>query len=221
VSFSEAIYEGAVQVEDVRGVRAEKGPVAFASEMVLVVVDPDATYLPGAEPAAVVDARMTKQVPRPLPAGPAPVIGLGPGFTCGRNAHLVVETHREASLGAVIAEGAAAPDTGVPGVLGGQSALRVLRSPAAGHLSPLFRIGDMVNEGVVLGHVGGFPVVSTLKGLVRGLVHPEAELNSGTKVGDIDPRGRAIDPARISDKAQAVGEGVLVALTRLGIRPGR
>jgi len=35
----------------------------------------------------------------------------------------------------------------------------------------------------------------------------------GDKLGDVDPRGRAVDPARISDKARAVAAGVLEAVT--------
>ena len=34
-----------------------------------------------------------------------------------------------------------------------------------------------------------------------------APSTAGVKVGDIDPRGRAVDPARISDKARAVAAG--------------
>jgi xanthine dehydrogenase accessory factor len=86
-------------------------------------------------------------------------------------------------------------------------------------LAPLFEIGDLVQEGMVLGHIGGIPVVCGLTGMIRGLVHPEAELSPGAKVGDVDPRGRAIDPSQVSDKAMAVGGGVLEALLRLNILP--
>lgn len=97
---------------------------------------------------------------------------------------------------------------------------RVLRAPAAGRFSPLFEIGDLVNEGEVLGHVKGVPVVSALTGRIRGLIHPEAELSAGMKVGDVDPRGREIDPYLVSDKSLAVGGGVLEALLRFGVVPG-
>jgi xanthine dehydrogenase accessory factor len=51
------------------------------------------------------------------------------------------------------------------------------------------------------------------------LVHPEAELSPGTKVGDVDPRGSGVDNSQVSDKSLAVGGGVLEALLRLKIWP--
>ena len=91
----------------------------------------------------------------------------------------------------------------------------------AGHAVGCGVDGEIVEEGMVLGHVGGMPVVSGLSGMIRGLVHPEAELSPGVKVGDVDPRGSAIDPTLVTDKALAVGGGVLEALLRLNILPGQ
>jgi len=221
VSFSEAVYAGRTQVEDIPGILVETSAVTFIAGRVAVIVDPDGSLLPGLGVDAVVDARMTKKQPEPLSAAPAPLIGLGPGFTCGLDADLIIETHREARLGVVITAGTAAPDTGVAGLVGGQTGLRVLHAPVAGCLTSLFEIGDLVQEGMVLGHIGGMPVVSGLTGMIRGLVHPEAELLPGAKVGDVDPRGREIDPALVSDKALAVGGGVLEALLRLNVLPDK
>jgi len=219
VSFSEAVYSGRAQVEDISGILVEPSALTFSVGRVAVVVDSRGSLLGGLSVGAVVDARMTKNQPDSLPTGNAPLIGLGPGFTCGRDADFIIETHREARLGAVIVEGSAARNTGVAGLVGGQTGLRVLRAPAAGHLSSLFEIGDLVQEGMVLGHVGGLPVVSGLTGMIRGLVHPEAELSPGAKVGDVDPRGSDIDPSLVSDKALAIGGGVLEVLLRLGVLP--
>lgn len=219
VCFSEAVYAGRTVVEDIVGDMVDPDLLTFPAGQVAVVVDPEGSQLERLAPAAVVDARMTKKVPEPLPIGMARLIGLGPGFTCGLDADLIVETHREARLGTVINEGSAAPDTGVAGLVGGHTRLRVLRSPVTGRLAPLCAIGDLVEEGQVLGHVKEVPLVSGLKGLVRGLIHPRAELSVGMKVGDIDARGRRIDPSLISDKALAVGGGVLEALLRLKILP--
>lgn len=221
VAFSEAIYEGQTQVEDIPGVLADASSLGFSPGGVAVVVDPDGSLLPTLRVGAVVDARMTKVTPDILPAVKAPLVGLGPGFTCGQDADLVIETHREARLGTVISEGSAAPNTGVAGSVGGQTLRRVVRAPTSGNFSPLFQIGDLVKEGDLLGHVNGVPVVSDLGGMIRGLVHPDAELFDGTKVGDVDPRGREIDPSLVSDKSLAVGGGVLEALLRLGVWPAR
>jgi xanthine dehydrogenase accessory factor len=221
VAFSEAIYQGRTLVEDVPGVLGDPAALSVSARGVTVVVDPGGSLLPALGVEAVVDARMTKAAPVTLPTGQVPVIGLGPGFTCGQDADLVIETHREARLGAVIAAGSAAPNTGVAGSVAGETVRRVVRAPAAGNFSPLCQIGDLVQEGDLLGHVNGVPVTSALGGMIRGLVHPEAELLTGTKVGDVDPRGRDIDPSLVSDKSLAVGGGVLEALLRLGVWPAR
>ena len=42
--------------------------------------------------------------------------------------------------------------------------------------------------------------------------HDGVTVEAGTKIGDIDPRGPLIDPARISDKGRAVAAGVLEAV---------
>jgi len=219
VCFSEAVYAGTARVEDVSGVCTPAVEAGFMGDAVTVTVDPGGTHLSRLAPSAVVDARLTKKTPVQLPRIDGPLIGLGPGFVCGESADLVIETHRGARLGEVIHTGSALPNTGIPGVIGGQSARRVVRAPVAGTLDPDCAIGDLVEAGQVLGHVGGLPVISALDGLVRGLVHPQAELFAGEKVGDIDPRGAAVNPALVSDKALAVAGGVLEALLSRGILP--
>ncbi len=200
---------------------AEAAAAVGADRFVTVIVDPEGAQVARARPAAIVDARMTKRAPRPLPVGPWPVIGLGPGFRCGRDCALVVETMRGPRLGAVLARGEALPDTGVPGPIAGETTRRLLRAPVAGRLRPARRLGDLVEAGETLGTVGGQPLLSPLAGRLRGLIHESVELAAGEKVGDVDPRGAAVDPALVSDKALAVAGGVLEALLRLNAFPAR
>ncbi len=219
VSFSEAIYSGNANVEGIQGFLVTSDEVTWKVGEVSVFIDPSGQAMSRLQPAAVIDARLTKLTPEALPIGKAPLIGIGPGFRCGRDAELIVETHRGARMGEVISKGEAAPNTGVPGVVGGQSAKRVVYAPVDGKLQPEVTIGDMVNEGTVLGYVGTEPVKSGLDGKVRGLIHPLAELSAGVKVGDVDPRGSIVDPALVTDKVLAIGGGVLECLLRLGIYP--
>ena len=220
VSFAEAVFAGRQDVEEVPGVLVERvDAFGCAAGSVVVVVDPAGTQLRRLCPAVVVDARMTKRPPLPLPEGPWPVIGLGPGFRCGREARFVVETQRGPQLGALLAEGEAAPNSGVPGLVGGEDRRRLLRAPVAGRCVSRHRIGDLVAAQECVGEVDGVPVISRLDGRLLGLIHPEVELSVGEKVGDVDPRGLDVDPTRISDKALAVGGGVLLALAQLGVEP--
>ena len=219
VCFAEAVREGRCEVEGVPGRLVRPAEAAWDDEAVQVVVDPAATAAVRLRPDVVVDGRMTKRSPVPIEGVSSPVIGLGPGFRCGRDASFVIETHRGGRLGEVLATGEAMPNTGVPGAVGGESERRLLRSPAAGRLVPQAAIGDLVTRGQVLGSVAGSPVSSRLDGILRGFIHPEVELSEGEKVGDVDPRGAEVDPHQVTDKSLAVAGGVLEALLRLGIQP--
>lgn len=219
VAFSEAVYEGKATVEGTSGLLVETLKDPLTDTPVRIVIDPQGELMSSCKVDAVIDARMTKAQPDPLPVEDLMVIGLGPGFFCGRDATAIIETHRGARLGEVIHEGEAAANTGIPGVVAGQSARRVVYSPAAGKLDPMVKIGDLVTKGQTLGTVSGMPINSNLEGMVRGLVHPFAELSAGEKVGDIDPRGSLVDPSLVTDKALAIAGGVLEALLGAGILP--
>ena len=98
------------------------------------------------QPDVLVDAILAKRNTG-TSIGDAPlVIGLGPGFTAGKDVHAVIETQRGHDLGRVIYEGCAAPNTGVPGDIAGFALERVLRAPAAGVFTTLKKIGDLVGK---------------------------------------------------------------------------
>jgi xanthine dehydrogenase accessory factor len=130
----------------------------------------------------------------------------------GDDVHAVIETQRGPDLGRVLWEGPAEPDSTHPAAVLGYTEKRVVRAPAAGAFRAQARIGDIVIPGQVLGAIGTTPVTATIAGLVRGLIADGVDVPAGSKIGDIDPRGPGIDPARISDKARAVSAGVLEAV---------
>jgi xanthine dehydrogenase accessory factor len=213
VAFSEAVLTGGEIVVD--GVRARAVPAAAlgpAADFVPVAVDPEGSAIARLRPAVLVDARMLKRNGGTTRADAALVIGLGPGFVAGDDVHAVIETHRGSDLGRVLWEGPAEPDSTHPAAVRGYTEKRVLRAPAAGAFRAQARIGDIVVPGPVLGLVGTTPVTATIAGLLRGLIADGIEVPAGIKIGDIDPRGPGIDPARISDKARAVAAGVLEAV---------
>ena len=51
-----------------------------------------------------------------------------------------------------------------------------------------------------------------LKGVLRGLIHTGLKVTKGLKIGDVDPRDDADACFLVSDKALAVGGGVLEAV---------
>ncbi len=215
VSFASAVYEGRVAVEGVEARLAGSGAEAKAllrQGYVAVLVDPTAREALSLAPDALVDATMAKRnLGTAMSAAPL-VIGLGPGFTAGHDVHLVVETMRGHNLGRVIEEGPAEPDTGVPGAVQGHTRERVLWSPTTGTLRALAAIGDPVEAGARVAEVDGRPVTAGVSGVLRGLLRDGLPARAGEKVGDVDPRGVPEYCFTISDKARAVGGGVLEAV---------
>ncbi len=222
VAVSSAILADNIEIEGMVAERARGAAAAFElarTGSVAVVVSPelpDPTNLPGVEITALVDARLAKiNIDTAIDDAPT-VIGLGPGFTAGLDCDAVVETNRGHHLGRVIWHGQAELDTGTPGVVGGHGAERVLRSPADGRAEWLVRIGDTVSESQVLGTVAEHEVTAPFDGVVRGLITPGVRVGVGLKIGDVDPRCDRRTCHEISDKALAVGGGVVEAvLTRL------
>jgi xanthine dehydrogenase accessory factor len=222
-AFAEAAVDGRATVEGVTAERcadvAAARALLAAGRAIPLLVDPEAGAVPELRPAALVDGRMLKDDPGPRPPGAALLVGLGPGFVAGGNCDLAVETSRGHTLGRVLARGATLPYTGTPALIAGETTRRVLRAPRAGVLRARAAIGDLVAAGACLCTVGDEPCVAAVAGLVRGLLRDGAAVAAGQKIGDVDPRGRAVDPALISDKARAIAGGVLEAvLGRLGGR---
>jgi xanthine dehydrogenase accessory factor len=214
-SLGEAVRLGRHQVEDVaaeRAVSLAEVSAILSRGAVPVLVDPLCASLGSLKPGVLVDAVMAKRNLGTAMTDAPLVIGLGPGFTAGRDCHRVIETHRGHGLGRVIAAGQAAPNTGVPAEVMGYGARRVLRAPADGIFETCLDIGHEVAAGDSIGMVGEAPVVSSISGVLRGILPNLTPVAAGVKVGDVDPRGDVLACALVSDKALAVGGGVLEAI---------
>lgn len=240
VCFSEAVYEGQTAVEDVTAhlVTPDRIDETLAQREIPVLVDPNADILrnpalshgdasrigaEGTQYEVVIDARLLKSPPKPLPT-PVPLhIGLGPGFSAPRDCQAVVETRRGHTLGRVYWIGTSAPDTGQPD----GDARRVLRAPVDGFLVARAKIGEHVGEGQVIAKIRDTrerevgAVVSPFAGVLRGLLRDGMEVRRGLKLGDVDARDDPSVCRLVSDKSLAVGGGVLEAvMTRIASRAG-
>ena len=214
VCFSEAIANGTWTVE---GITAERADVKTAAAVrarghIPVLADDDVSVRRKLHFDAVVDARIAKvNIDTKLADAPI-VIGVGPGFTAGVDCLAVVETQRGHALGRVLYTGSAAPNTGVPGVIGGYAEERLIQAPAAGFFRPLRQIGDTVRTGDTVAFVNDTPVTCRIGGVLRGILPANTRVTVGMKSGDVDPRGVRDYCFSASDKALAVGGGVLEAL---------
>ena len=154
VAFSEAVYDGRATVEGALAVRigsAEEAARCRADGYIPLIVDPEGESIAFLKPAVVVDAILAKRnLGTRMDMAPL-TIGLGPGFEAGRDVHYVIETMRGHDLGRIISEGSAAPNTGIPGMVGGYGLERVIRAPDAGIFRDGKDIGSFVKAGEVIG----------------------------------------------------------------------
>lgn len=215
VAYGSAVFEGTVTVEGIAARLARD--VGMAKDIreagnVPILIDPEGKSVKQLKPTIIVDARMAKRN-LGTTMGDAPlVIALGPGFTAGVDCHAVIETNRGHFLGRVIWEGEAEPDTRLPGDIGSIRAMRVLRAPRDGVVRGLANIGDVVVAGQPVAVVDGEDVLAPFTGVLRGLLHDGIPVTAGLKIGDVDPRGVREHCFTISEKALAIGGGVLEAI---------
>jgi xanthine dehydrogenase accessory factor len=223
VAFSEAVYQGTQTVEDVTCYCAES--LAQAKSLLqegklVVLVDPKGDSIAELKPLAVVDAILAKKNLGTNKSMAPITVALGPGFTAGEDVDAVIETKRGHNLGRVLWQGTAAPNTGVPGLIGGYGKERVIHCPAAGILRNVCKITDTVTKGqeiaVVETENGKVPVLASLDGLLRGLIRDGYPVTKGFKIADIDPRTEEYQNCfTISDKARCIAGGVVEAILQL------
>ena len=222
VAFSEAVYDGTVTVEGVTAVRIdsveEMKPVLEKGEVPLLV-DPLGESIRQLCPAVVVDAILAKRNLGTSMDMAALTIALGPGFEAGKDVHYVIETMRGHDLGRIISPGCAAANTGVPGMIGGYGAERVIHAPCAGIFHMKKDIGSTVEAGESIGSIAlreiTVPVRTKISGILRGVIRDGYAVPEGIKLADVDPRlEERKNCFTISDKARCIAGSVLELVCR-------
>lgn len=221
VCFSQAIVYGSMTVEDVTArfcAAPENAAAILAAGEIPVLADPEAKCRTALHPDIVVDAILAKKNLGTRITDAPCVIGVGPGFTAGEDCHAAVETMRGHTLGRALYHGSPLPNTNIPGLIGGFAGERVLRAPCDGIFTAVHRIGDTVEEGETIGFVEGQPMKCTISGVLRGVLDDGVPVKKGMKSGDVDPRCKPEYCTTISDKALAVGGGVVEAVLYLSAK---
>ena len=206
--------QGKTQVEDVTARLCQVEDVAgvLAAGEIPVLVDPEAAAISVAEARVVVDAILAKKKSghgHYRRAG-----GHRRGTWVHRRGGLPRRggDHARHTLGRVIWNGSALPNTNIPGLIGGFAGERVLRAPADGIFHPVLEIGALVKAGDVAGYVGEKAMVCTIRRRAAGYSATGHAGSQGMKSGDVDPRGCVENCTTASDKALAIGGGVLEAI---------
>lgn len=212
VAFSPAVYLGRCKVEEVEGVRCdsiEELEMELKQSRIPVLVDENAEIIGTWKPDVIVDAILAKKNLGTSMLDAKCVIGIGPGFSAGKDCHCVVETKRGHYIGRCIWEGEAIPNTGIPGEIGGYGMERLIRATSEGIFRGCVEIGDRVQANDIVGYAGDTPIVVAIDGIVRGLLQDGVLVRAGMKAGDVDPRCDEAHCFTVSDKATSIGGGVL------------
>ncbi|MDP2917795.1 MAG: selenium-dependent molybdenum cofactor biosynthesis protein YqeB [Dehalococcoidia bacterium] len=215
--FSEAVFDGTKTIE---GVTAELVPVSmeqvyrvWRSGNIPIVVDPELSIKPKITPDVLVDAIMAKRETGIRITDAPLVIGVGPGFSAGKNVHLVIESNHSNNLGKVILSGEAEADTGEPVAIAGLTRERVLWAPEAGVFTTSKAIGDLVEADEVIAYIDEIPLKAPLSGMLRGLLRSGVKVLRNTKLIEVGPpvndKSICLD---IRDKIRAISGGVLEAI---------
>ena len=225
MSFAGAVFTGQAELEGQRAVRcaSPEETAAMADEVNVIPLlvlnrEDDAPAvletLGKLRPvAALVDARMRKKA---RPEGQMHlatfVVGIGPGFIAGEQAHVVVESNWGDRLGHVIHTGGAEEYTGQHRVIAGKGAERYVYSPVAGRFDTAMDVGGVVREGSTVATVDGTPLRVESAGILRGLAYPGVHVAAGAKVAEVDPTGDPANCAGIAARPAAIAWGVVQAL---------
>lgn len=223
ISFSEAVYEGSVTVEGVTCTHIQNVKLlekTWKNGEIPLFVDPKGELIKKLKPWAVIDAIIAKKnLGTTIDMAPV-TVALGPGFIAGIDVKTVIETKRGHNLGRLIRSGSASPNTGIPGIIGGYGAERVIHAITDGKLYGIRKIGDLVDAGETIAVIEKedsrqVPVKTKIKGVLRGLIRDGYPVTIGFKIADVDPRESEKENCfTISDKARCIAGGVLEALMR-------
>ncbi len=219
VAFASAVYKGQVEVEGLKAILCkDRGEVNKVLDQghIPVVIDPEASIIKELKPYVVVDAIIAKRNLGTSIGDGRIVIGVGPGFEAGKDVHYVIESKRGHYVGKVLDKGSAIANTGLPGNIGGYTKERIIRAPKEGIFKGKVNIGDVVEKGDIVGFVDETPILAQMPGIIRGMLIGQMEVTVNFKCGDIDPTCELDHCFTISDKARAIGGGVLEAIMRGG-----
>jgi xanthine dehydrogenase accessory factor len=217
MAFSDALFDGCAWLAEILAKRA-RDPLDVQAMLACRGAIPasDARLeelLEAVRPRAVVDARMRKRtVPESQKNADWLSIGLGPNFTAGDNADIVIETGWGDDLGSVITNGSARPLAGEPKSIAGFGRERLIYSPAAGVIRTQLDIGDIVEAGQPIARIGNVPVYAPMAGALRGLSHDGALVEVGAKIVEIAPRANGAQLFGLGERPARIAQGVLNAV---------
>jgi xanthine dehydrogenase accessory factor len=213
--FSEAVYESSKTVEDITAERTipslEQIYKVWRNENIPVVIDPELTVKPIIKPDVLINAMMLRRRTNTNMEDAPLVIGIGPGFSVGADAHLVVEASGK-DLGKVIIEGESTEPTEQPGENLNPEKEMAIWADDAGVFESDKKVGDSVTAGEPIGSLNNVLVNAPVSGMLRGVLRNEVKVLANVRLAEIDLRGDKNDAVLIRSEMRAIAGGVLEAI---------
>ncbi|MCP3476096.1 xanthine dehydrogenase [Bradyrhizobium sp. CCGUVB1N3] len=225
MAFHDSLFGELCEVEGVVGKRADT-----LAEITWIHADPNSVAVTEMHffdiialrsLSVIVDARMQKRrTPRDL-RGFAPVtVGIGPGFEVGVNCDTAIETH-PIQTATIVSRGVTKLADGRAGELGGAGRERFVYSHRDGIWRSGVDIGTPLSKGLLVGCLGGKPVLAPIGGVLRGVARDGARVPEGVKLLEVDPRGRQSCWTGMDERGRAIGCNAVAAIEKLiSPRPG-
>lgn len=216
MAFTDAVFDGVATLEGVSARRAT-GPedlrrLLMDGEDVAVTTDPFDAVLASVRWDVLVDARMRKRAVPECQRGLVPLtVGLGPNFVAGDNVDVAIETSWD-RLGEIVRSGPTLALAGEPRAIDGVGRERLVYAPVAGRFRTVRLIGELVEAGEVVAEIGETRLVASLAGMLRGLTRDGVAVEKGTKVIDVDPRGRAAVVTGVAERPRRIAEAVCTVI---------
>ncbi|MBR2561068.1 MAG: molybdenum hydroxylase [Eubacterium sp.] len=213
VCFSEALRTGRTVVEGVEAVAAkdvEEVVQILRKGSIAVMKDPEGD-LRGTLPFdACVDAIFAETDPDTYMMDAPIVIGVGEQFVPGKNCHAAVTAFLRGSTGRVRYEADGMHAAGPSREMGNTSAY--IQVPREGLFYPVSEIGDLVKKGETVAVVDNEPLISPVDGLIAGILAEGTPVVRNRICAEIQQHAEADSWKHISERALAIGGGVLEAL---------
>lgn len=222
MSFHDALFDDAAEVEGVHGVYAERsldiGPLLAAGDCVAVTRLGLLDLIPLGAIHLLIDARMQKYSVTPdLRHLAYLTVGVGPEFAPGGNCDIAIETHPSKN-GLILASGQTDAADGIPRVLGGVGGERFVYSKIPGRWHCAVDIGTRVFRNFAVGKLNGEVIRAPFDGIVRGIVRDSTEVPAGVKLLEIDPRGRKARWTGIDERGRKIAMATMKAIAEESAR---
>lgn len=216
IVFAEAVYDGMKTVERVDCYLcpdAKSAERTIKDNKMAIIVDPNMDCLSYFEPKVLVDAIYAKRN-MGTSIGLAPLtIGIGPGFSAGRDVRTVIETSTGHNMGRILNSGQAIPEKEAAETRISRASHHII-APLDGSLERGHALALVVRKGERLATLrtasgDAFEIYSPIEGVLRGLQHDGCPVKAGLKIAEIDPSTRPDNCFTISAKSRCIGGSVL------------